>query len=76
MVLLRDAEHLLHFGRDPSVRVVYLIWIKLFHLFTSDEATLVTEPLFGQILAAIVAHLFLVAPLLLFPPVFAHFLQN
>ena len=75
MVLLGDAEDVLDLRSLFRVWVINLFRIQLFHFFSRDEAALVTEPLLGQILTAIIAHLLFVASLELLPPVLSDFLD-
>ena len=75
MMLLCDAEDLLHLWSLPRVRVINLIRIELFHFLPRDEASLMTEPLLRQILTAIIAHPLFVASLLLLPPVLSYFCE-
>ena len=75
MVLLRDAEDLLHLWSLSRVRVVNLIRVQLFHFLPRDEAALMTEPLLRQILTAIIADPLFVTSLLLLPPVLSYFLE-
>lgn len=69
MVLLTDAEELLDLGHVAHVGVVNLLRVQLLHLFFRDEAALVAESLFRQVLPAVVPHLLLRAPQVLFVPV-------
>ena len=58
MVLL-DSKQGLWFWELFGVWVIDLVWVELVAIFLLDEATLVTEPLLGQVLTAVVAHFFL-----------------
>jgi len=71
VVLLANAENLLDLGRKARVRIIYLLRVKFFHFFSGDKAALMAEPLLSQVLAAVVAHLFLCAAHLFLKPVLA-----
>lgn len=42
-----DLENLLRLWRLLRIWIIYLVWVKFLHLFFRDEATLVSESLFG-----------------------------
>ena len=66
VVLLRDGENLLDLWQLFGVGIVDLLWVKLLHLLLGDEAALVTVPLLGEVLSAIISDLLLIASSLLF----------
>ena len=69
-VFFGDAEKLLNFWSLASVVwVIDLIRIELFHLFFCNKTTLMSEPLLGQVLSAIVSDLLFVASEVLLVPI-------
>ena len=74
-VLLADSEDLFDLGHELHIRIVDLIRVKFLHLFFRNEASLMAEPLLGQVLAAVVPNFLLGTSLQLLVPVFSDFHQ-
>ena len=58
-MLLADSEDLFDLGHELHIRIVDLIRVKFLHLFFRNEASLMAEPLLGQVLAAVVPNFLL-----------------
>ena len=70
-------EYRLSFGlRFLGIRVVDEAWVKLLKLIKFNKSTLVSEPLFGKVLAALVSYKSLALPAFLLLPVFKYFLTS
>ena len=72
VMLLRNTEQLLDLGYEENVWVIDLIRVEFLHFCFCNEATLVPEPLLGQVLSTIVSYFLLGTSKVFFPQVFAY----